>query len=227
MNMDKLKKYKDLTEKYSLEKKEFEKYSLLKINNDELLLKKTLEECLLINLVFFIIFLIIKFFTKDYATFWAWHLMLFIPCATYINNSFFMDNLKNEKKIKSNKIFKKINWIQNLSCLLLILPFIPLIWLTPELLKIRKRDKVNKLEFDNIKTQKKEKLRIIKKEKNKLLENIMKDKNSLNEIKEDKQYLEIKKEVEDIIKKLHVEDLKLIDLYILQTENENLKIENI
>lgn len=227
MNMDKFKKYKDLTEKYSLEKKEFEKYSLSKIDNDELLLKKTLEECLLINLVFFIIFLIIKFFTKDYATFWTWHLMLFIPCATYINNSFFMDNLKNEKKIKSNKIFKKINWIQNLSCLLLILPFIPLLWLTPELLKIRKRDKVNKLEFDNIKTQKKEKLSILEKEKNKLLENIMKDKIRLNEIKEDKQYLEIKKEVEDIIKKLYVEDLELIDLYILQTENENLKIENI
>lgn len=222
-----IKKNKDLTEKYSLEKKEFENYSLPKIDYDELLLKKTLEECLIINFVFFIILLVIKYFTKDYTNFFAWSLIIFIFYAININNCFFTENLKNKKKIKSKKMFKKIKWIQNLSCLFLILPFTPFFYLTPELLKIRKRDKVNKLEFDNIKTQKKEKLDIIEKEKNKLLGNIMKDKISLNKIKEDKQYLEIKKDVEDIIKKLYVEDLELIDLYILQTENENLKIENI
>jgi hypothetical protein len=225
--MDKLKKYKDLTEKYFSEKKDFETYFFLKRNSDQTFLKKTLEDCLIMNSIFFAILLVIKILTKDDLGFFLISILVFFPYVIFCSNEFFMQTKKNKKDIKSKKMLKKIIWIQNLNCLFLLLPFLSPLYLIPELFKIRKRDKISKLDFENTKKQKKEKLNIIEKEKNKLLENIMKDKTSLNKIKEDEQYSEIKKEVEHIIKKLYVKDLELIDLYILQTENENLKIENI
>tara|TARA_Y100001960_G_scaffold333998_2_gene443357 strand:+ start:46937 stop:47641 length:705 start_codon:yes stop_codon:yes gene_type:complete len=227
IGLDKLKKYKDLTEKYFSEKEEFEIYSISKRDNDETFLKDTLEDCLVMNSIFFIILLIIFFFTTDILGFFLISALVFFPYVIFCSNEFFMQMKKNKKNIKSKKMLKKIIWIQNLNCLCLPLPFLYPLYLIPELLKIKKRDKISKLDFENTKRQKKEKLNIIEKEKNKLLENIMKDEISLNKIKEDEQYLEIKKDVEHIIKKLYVKDLDLIDLYILQTENENLKIENI
>jgi hypothetical protein len=179
------------------------------------------------NSIFFAILLVIKILTKDDLGFFLISILVFFPYVIFCSNEFFMQTKKNKKDIKSKKMLKKIIWIQNLNCLFLLLPFLSPLYLIPELFKIRKRDKISKLDFENTKKQKKEKLNIIEKEKNKLLENIMKDKTSLNKIKEDEQYSEIKKEVEHIIKKLYVKDLELIDLYILQTENENLKIENI
>ena len=59
MSLDKLKKYKDLTEKYFLEKEEFEIYSISKRDNDETFLENTLEDCMVMNSIFLIILIVL------------------------------------------------------------------------------------------------------------------------------------------------------------------------